>query len=674
MQQFNTEQRLGEQSKQYGAGLGMQGYQTALTGAGQLANIGQQTFGQEMDVNKLQNQYGTQQQAFNQQGMDTQYQDFLNQQRYPYQQLEFMNSMLRGTPMGTVQSMYQPAPSGLSQLAGLGATAYGVSRMAEGGEVPGYAVGGGITGLLQDDQLQQRMQSPTISQLAKMAAQDEMHARAQMRAGAAAQQAPQGEQPTVADEYMMSRGVAALPTGEINMAGGGILAFANTGSVPGPDDVKKRYMPLWERAEKQRLEKGSIYSPDFGTPIDDRQAALEARQAREAEERAARMAAQEGNRPRSMRAGLTDPSEEDLPATDAATTQAMVSETNETDSLRNKSRAAAKEFRAGKDNSPRVKDKQADKETGTIRSMAKRPTRSTMSKEDLMALYKRDPNAAQAYIDQMDLANAAREDTFTQGIANIKRDQEAMGEYGTEREAKLKEQEAGLAGLEKRNKSMAFIEAGLAIMSGNSANAFENIGKGALVGTKAYKAGMEKIDAKRTKLDDAFMNLYDIRRGEKVANKKELRAAENALETAKADSSKTMADVTGKLFDADRADARAATDAYVKSLESAADRASNEYRTQLTTDATLNAAILSAAKSRGLTEKDLIGMRQKAQTLVQQRIKDTPGLAQRIQKDPSIRETLMRDALAEVGVPGASGGQDDAGGVTMNFDAQGNPI
>ena len=101
--------------------------------------------------------------------------------------------------------------------------------MAEGGEVPSYAVGGGITGLLNDPQLQQRMQSPTISQLARMAAQDEMQSRAQMRAGATAQQAPQGEQPTVADEYMMSRGVAALPTGEINMAGGGILAFAEGG-------------------------------------------------------------------------------------------------------------------------------------------------------------------------------------------------------------------------------------------------------------------------------------------------------------------------------------------------------------------------------------------------------------------------------------------------------------
>ena len=134
-QQFNTEQQLREQSNQFGNSLGMQGFQTALTGAGQLSNIGQQTFGQEMDVNKLQQQYGTQQQAFDQQGKDNNYQDFLNQQRYPYQQLEFMNSMLRGTPMGTVQSMYQPAPNQLSQLAGLGATAYGVSRMAEGGQV-----------------------------------------------------------------------------------------------------------------------------------------------------------------------------------------------------------------------------------------------------------------------------------------------------------------------------------------------------------------------------------------------------------------------------------------------------------------------------------------------------------------------------------------------------------
>lgn len=128
-------QQLREQANQYGAGLGLQGLQGALTGAGQLANIGQQQFGQVMDINKLQQQYGTQRQAQEQQRLDTAYQDFLNQQRYPYQQLEFMRGMVSGTPMGTVSTMYQPGPSGLSQLAGLGTAAYGLSRMAQGGEV-----------------------------------------------------------------------------------------------------------------------------------------------------------------------------------------------------------------------------------------------------------------------------------------------------------------------------------------------------------------------------------------------------------------------------------------------------------------------------------------------------------------------------------------------------------
>jgi len=128
--------QLAEQSRQYGAGLGLQGLQTALTGAGQLANIGQQGFAQQMDINKLQQQYGTQQQAQEQAGMDIAYQDFLNQQRYPYQQLEFMSNILRGTPMGTTTSLYAPTASPLSQLAGAGTALYGASQlMKDGGEV-----------------------------------------------------------------------------------------------------------------------------------------------------------------------------------------------------------------------------------------------------------------------------------------------------------------------------------------------------------------------------------------------------------------------------------------------------------------------------------------------------------------------------------------------------------
>jgi hypothetical protein len=134
--QFNTEQQLGEQSRQYGAGLGLQGLQTALTGAGQLGALGGQQFQQGMDINKLQATYGAQQQAQTQTGLDQQYQDFLNQKKFPYQQLEFQSNLLRGTPSGSVSSMYTAAPSTGAQLVGTGTALYGASKlMAKGGKV-----------------------------------------------------------------------------------------------------------------------------------------------------------------------------------------------------------------------------------------------------------------------------------------------------------------------------------------------------------------------------------------------------------------------------------------------------------------------------------------------------------------------------------------------------------
>ena len=134
-------QQLAEQSRQYGAGLGLQGLQTALTGAGQMGALGGQQFQQGMDVNKLQAGYGTQQQQQVQNILGQQYEDFLAQKKFPYQQLEFQSNLLRGTPSGSTQSLYTAPPSTTSQLAGLGTAAFGLSKMmAEGGEVSDAAV------------------------------------------------------------------------------------------------------------------------------------------------------------------------------------------------------------------------------------------------------------------------------------------------------------------------------------------------------------------------------------------------------------------------------------------------------------------------------------------------------------------------------------------------------
>jgi hypothetical protein len=153
MQQFNAEQaanqsaaNLNAQQGQYGAGLGLQGLQTAMTGANTLGQLGQNQYTQNMGATTLQNQFGAQQQQQVQGILNNQYQDFLNSQNYPYKQLGFMSDMLRGLPLTqTSASIYQPAPSMGSQIIGAGTSLLGASMLRkEGGMVSSYAKGGSV--------------------------------------------------------------------------------------------------------------------------------------------------------------------------------------------------------------------------------------------------------------------------------------------------------------------------------------------------------------------------------------------------------------------------------------------------------------------------------------------------------------------------------------------------
>lgn len=149
-QQFNQSQaqnlaanQLNAQQQQFGAGLGLQGLQTALSGAQGLGQLGQQQYTQNMGINALQNQYGLQQQAQLQKEIDTKYQDYLSAQNYPYKQLSFMSDIIRGVPLTqTGSSIYQAPPSTAQNIASLGLGAAGIAKMfAKGGEVKS---GGGL--------------------------------------------------------------------------------------------------------------------------------------------------------------------------------------------------------------------------------------------------------------------------------------------------------------------------------------------------------------------------------------------------------------------------------------------------------------------------------------------------------------------------------------------------
>jgi len=135
-QQYNTQNQLNAQQQQFGANLGMQGLNTALSAANTMGTLGNNQYNQNLGIIGLQNQLGGQQQQQIQNVDNTQYQNFLNAQNYPYQQLNFMSNLIRGLPM-TQQSasVYQAPPSVLSQVAGVGLTAAGLGafKAAKGG-------------------------------------------------------------------------------------------------------------------------------------------------------------------------------------------------------------------------------------------------------------------------------------------------------------------------------------------------------------------------------------------------------------------------------------------------------------------------------------------------------------------------------------------------------------
>ena len=141
--QFNTAQgqnqaaqQLNAQQQQFGAGLGLQGLQTAMTGAKSLADIGQTQYGQNLGLLDVQNRFGAQQQTQEQNILNNQYQDYLNSQNYPYKQMGFMSDMIRGLPLTQQsQTMYTPPPSMLQQVAGAGITGKALGVFKKGGAV-----------------------------------------------------------------------------------------------------------------------------------------------------------------------------------------------------------------------------------------------------------------------------------------------------------------------------------------------------------------------------------------------------------------------------------------------------------------------------------------------------------------------------------------------------------
>lgn len=143
-----------QNAMQFGTTAGLQGYNQANQAASNLLQAGQNQYAQNLGINAAQQQAGAQQQALSQQGLTNKYQDFLNQQNYPYKQLGFMSDLIHGTSLtgGSSSNIYQAPPTAANQAIGLGLGAAGIGSLMkgftnkEGGVIKGYKKGGLVMG------------------------------------------------------------------------------------------------------------------------------------------------------------------------------------------------------------------------------------------------------------------------------------------------------------------------------------------------------------------------------------------------------------------------------------------------------------------------------------------------------------------------------------------------
>jgi hypothetical protein len=199
-----------------------------------------QGINQQMAVGQQQAQFGTQQQGQIQKALDTAYQDFVNQQKFPMQQIGYLSDILRGTPMGGTSTIYSPGPSMAQTLGSLGMGAYGLSKLglfAEGGSVTSDQNVEGILDNLSVEQLKQSRQ---------IAVANGDRARVEMIDDELAQRASEARGMSAAFNQLPAESQGAM----FEAANGGVVAFADRGLVKAPEFTLPDYKKMYDEASR----------------------------------------------------------------------------------------------------------------------------------------------------------------------------------------------------------------------------------------------------------------------------------------------------------------------------------------------------------------------------------------------------------------------------------------
>jgi hypothetical protein len=155
----------------------------------------------------------------------------------------------------------------------------------------------------------------------------------------------------------------------------------------------------------------------------------------------------------------------------------------------------------------------------------------------------------QGYVDRQKKAGEEAVGSFEKGIAGLPKSYEKY-------EARLQKEETEAATDKDKAVGMSIFKAGLAMMSGTSQNAFENIGKGAMVGLEDQQAALKDFKKAQRERDKAFGDIEAARLADQRGDLKTKLELENRAADRNSNAEGKMVEGIAKLFDTNKTNAR----------------------------------------------------------------------------------------------------------------------
>jgi hypothetical protein len=172
--------------------------------------------------------------------------------------------------------------------------------------------------------------------------------------------------------------------------------------------------------------------------------------------------------------------------------------------------------------------------------------------------------------ERIDIA-AAEKNVKQKQLTEFEKDIADRGLAGKGQEERIGKRETELGKQKDMNTNMSIIEAGLAMMQ-SKGRGLAGIAEGAAVGTRAYASGIERLRTAQEKIDDARDNLETLRRNEDTMTSKERRAIKNDIENTTVSAKKDALAGLQQVYNIDRQDAREFFKTAEASREKALDR------------------------------------------------------------------------------------------------------